>query len=78
MTNVNQTDASCKRKCSCGLIAQSKVVIKEGPNKGRQFYACMRTSSRCQYFEWDDEQPTNVQSSTSSGITCYKCGKVKE
>jgi DNA topoisomerase III len=35
-----------------------KTVLREGANKGRQFWGCPNhESARCKYFEWDDEPP---------------------
>jgi len=48
------------RRCLCDLTAVQKTVLKEGANKGRQFWCCPNhESARCKFFEWDDEPPRN-------------------
>lgn len=60
------------RRCLCDLTAVQKTVLKEGPNKGRQFWCCPNhESARCKFFEWDDEPPrdeTAVKSGSSNGL----------
>lgn len=36
-----------------------KTVTKEGPNKGRQFYVCSRSTDQCKCFIWADETTPN-------------------
>ncbi|KAJ3278768.1 DNA topoisomerase 3-alpha, partial [Borealophlyctis nickersoniae] len=46
--------------CQCGTPAARRMVRKEGPNSGREFYACRKHStevSRCDFFQWADEPP---------------------
>ncbi|KFD57414.1 hypothetical protein M514_01517 [Trichuris suis] len=39
--------------CNCGLECSLLTVRKEGPNKGRTFYACSKApSERCRFFLW--------------------------
>lgn len=50
-----------------------KTVLKEGANKGRQFWCCPNhESARCKFFEWDDEPPRNDsgdgRGSSSGGV----------
>ncbi|XP_063361845.1 DNA topoisomerase 3-alpha [Cydia amplana] len=41
--------------CECGLPCKRITVHKEGPNKGRPFYACPKDfNSRCNFFQWAD------------------------
>ncbi|ELR21299.1 uracilDNA glycosylase [Acanthamoeba castellanii str. Neff] len=59
----------------CSHNEPSKVctVRKEGPNQGRQFYACAQSrESQCKFFQWLDEPPRASSSfggasSSSSG-----------
>uniref|UniRef100_A0A1Y1LNG7 DNA topoisomerase n=1 Tax=Photinus pyralis TaxID=7054 RepID=A0A1Y1LNG7_PHOPY len=44
--------------CSCNQEATLLTVRKEGPNKGRQFYACPNRS--CNYFAWASESEPNA------------------
>ena len=42
--------------CDCRLNTILQNVKKEGPNKGRQFYACKNTyEKKCNYFMWKNE-----------------------
>ncbi|KAI8901610.1 hypothetical protein BC833DRAFT_98101 [Globomyces pollinis-pini] len=57
--------------CHCKTAAVTRVVRKEGPNCGRQFYVCAKAqsdTSRCEYFKWADEQSSESrqQSGTAS------------
>ncbi|KAF8610285.1 prokaryotic type I DNA topoisomerase [Ceratobasidium sp. AG-I] len=43
------------RRCNCKLTAVQRTVHKDGPNKGRSFWACPNSEkARCGFFEWDD------------------------
>ncbi|CCO27752.1 hypothetical protein BN14_01739 [Rhizoctonia solani AG-1 IB] len=43
------------RRCNCKLTAVQRTVQKDGPNKGRAFWACPNSEkARCGFFEWDD------------------------
>ncbi|KAK3091602.1 hypothetical protein FSP39_021083 [Pinctada imbricata] len=43
--------------CGCGNTAKSLTVQKEGPNKGRPFYACNKPRGEgCNFFQWADEE----------------------
>lgn len=63
--NSNDEDV----KCNCGLPCKKITVHKEGPNKGRPFYGCVKDiSSRCNFFQWADGGSMSdwgVSSSTS-------------
>ncbi|KAL4716258.1 hypothetical protein ACJJTC_004752 [Scirpophaga incertulas] len=49
-------------QCNCRLPCKKITVHKEGPNKGRLFYACAKEfSSRCNFFQWADESSSNVE-----------------
>ncbi|XP_062607419.1 DNA topoisomerase 3-alpha-like, partial [Saccostrea cucullata] len=44
--------------CNCGNPAKMLTVNKEGPNKGRTFYACAKPREQsCKFFQWGDENP---------------------
>ncbi|KAI0066039.1 prokaryotic type I DNA topoisomerase [Artomyces pyxidatus] len=56
------------KRCRCDLTAVSKTVSKEGPTKGRLFWACPNSEqARCGFFEWDHENadPGSGMASTS-------------
>lgn len=41
--------------CKCGQIAKKLTVQKEGPNTGRQFFACSKPRDQsCNFFQWDE------------------------
>lgn len=45
-------------KCKCGIAARMQETKKEGPNKGRFFFACargFRDPQECKFFMWKDE-----------------------
>ncbi|KAK0095713.1 hypothetical protein PV326_007620 [Microctonus aethiopoides] len=47
--------------CNCGQPAKKLTVRKDGPNKGRQFYACPQgPSSPCTFFQWADADSTST------------------
>lgn len=41
--------------CNCNQPAKNLTVRKDGPNKGRSFYACSNRDSSCGFFQWIDE-----------------------
>ena len=44
--------------CRCGVAAVTRTVQKDGPNKGRLFWACPNkfgTDENCNFFEWADD-----------------------
>ncbi|XP_055539762.1 DNA topoisomerase 3-alpha isoform X2 [Wyeomyia smithii] len=42
--------------CRCNLPAKELTVKKEGPNKGRPFFACSKAQNeQCGFFQWADE-----------------------
>jgi len=44
--------------CSCGNPSSERTVRKDGPNKGRPFFSCAKTSGQdCGFFQWGDEDP---------------------
>lgn len=48
--------------CKCNQEAKLITVKKEGPNKGRQFYACAKPQNeQCDFFEWADNQKAAKQ-----------------
>lgn len=53
-----EEDIVLKPLCACGEEANSFVVRKEGPNKGRRFYCCARDQkddNRCKYFKFHSD-----------------------
>merc|ERR1740129_1309965 len=47
--------------CGCGRRSKFLVVSKPGPNCGRRFYSCPKTSG-CQFFKWDSPENNLGQS----------------
>ncbi|GAA5939357.1 DNA topoisomerase 3 [Sporobolomyces koalae] len=53
-------------ECKCALSAVERVVAKEGPNKGRSFWACPKPMGEgCGFFAWQEDGdgagPSNVR-----------------
>ena len=47
--------------CECGTPARLFTVKKDSPNKGRQFYKCVKLKEqRCEFFQWADEDITTT------------------
>ncbi|CAE6516714.1 unnamed protein product [Rhizoctonia solani] len=73
------------RRCNCKLTAVQRTVQKEGPNKGRSFWACPNSEkARCGFFEWDDDSASGsgggnfpaaarVQPRNDDQGKCFKC-----
>lgn len=43
--------------CGCALPSVMRVVAKEGPNKGKQFFVCSKQQqdeTRCNFFKFSD------------------------
>lgn len=56
-TNVAVNTEPNEMNCKCNQEAKLITVKKEGPNKGRQFYACAKPQNeQCDFFEWADNQ----------------------
>lgn len=49
-TSANGNDL----QCNCGKPTKSLTVVKDGPNKGRPFFACATRDSGCGFFQWGD------------------------
>ncbi|KAB7500912.1 DNA topoisomerase 3-alpha [Armadillidium nasatum] len=46
--------------CNCGIEAKKLTTLKEGANKGREFYTCPKIrEEQCGYFQWVDEISVN-------------------
>ncbi|KAL1916274.1 uncharacterized protein VTP21DRAFT_5891 [Calcarisporiella thermophila] len=84
------TSSSTNRaRCHCGLLCAVRTVSKDGPNKGRQFYACSKKVAQCKYFQFiEDEEvgetahidnaTTRVagESSRKQTMQCFNCGEI--
>jgi hypothetical protein len=46
-------------KCTCNIDAVKRTVVKEGPNKGREFWTCNNfdQTKKCKFFQWADQAP---------------------
>ncbi|KAJ3034776.1 DNA topoisomerase 3-alpha [Rhizophlyctis rosea] len=67
-----------KPKCDCGLIAAVKTSNKDNENKGRQFYTCIKSASRCNFFQWADDGAGaggGGGGGAAGDVTCFSCGK---
>lgn len=55
-----QHDDNSETSCECGEPAKQLTVQKEGPNQGRQFFACAKPrEAQCNFFQWSDEAGTS-------------------
>jgi DNA topoisomerase-3 len=75
--------------CRCSETSALKSVQKEGPNKGKTFWACSRPrESTCNFFEWAatdadhslSSLPSHLSSAQNpaaglSGSSCFRCGQ---
>ncbi|KAL4074090.1 DNA topoisomerase [Scleroderma citrinum] len=71
------------RQCRCKEDAVQRTVTKDGINKGRIFWTCVKGRDEgCGFFEWEDEpskpaQPMTIrtasQNNASSSGRCFKC-----
>ena len=61
-------------KCHCDLYAVKKMTVK-GENNGREFFTCVKSSGKCNYFEWADEVGKKPHQTNISNRACYKCGQ---
>lgn len=73
---------SDKPRCPCDYLAKLITVSKDGPNKGRLFYACSKTSGKCQFFQWADEEPASdraprrtLSNDAPSDAACFSCNR---
>ncbi|KAL1285517.1 DNA topoisomerase 3-alpha [Trichinella pseudospiralis] len=58
------TPQEIQTTCQCGLAGKLFTVRKEGPNKGRTFYACSKIGQgRCNFFAWADFGPAPLSRS---------------
>ncbi|XP_011293504.1 DNA topoisomerase 3-alpha isoform X2 [Musca domestica] len=58
--------------CNCNQPAKNLTVRKDGPNKGRSFYACSNRDSSCGFFQWIDENADQDFSWGSGSSTSSK------
>lgn len=60
--NVPSGSGTQNIRCDCGLPAVSRIVQKEGPNKGKSFYGCGKGdfNSRCKFFKWASDVDAGI------------------
>ncbi|XP_067670945.1 5'-3' DNA helicase ZGRF1-like [Haliotis asinina] len=67
-----KSTTSSNPPCKCGIPSKLVQVRKEGPNKGRFFYACEAPrNQQCKFFQWMD-QPSSTgggKTSSAAGVT---------
>ncbi|KAJ1918035.1 DNA topoisomerase [Mycoemilia scoparia] len=69
----NSDPSNGKPKCRCGLYANTLVVEKDGPDKGREYYKCSKQVRSCGFFRFVDGLPSKDTSKNLSN--CFKCGE---
>jgi len=69
---------TCSNLYNCLYDSCSLTVNKEGPNKGRPFFACQKpkTQGGCNYFAWADENNDSTQEQTSKSQRCVELLKL--
>ncbi|KAL8586829.1 hypothetical protein ACOMHN_052705 [Nucella lapillus] len=68
----NLAGGSTNPACKCGSASKVALVKKEGPNKGRFFYACSAPRDKqCKFFQWVDQQ-SGSSSSKGSGTSMVR------
>ncbi|KAI8319334.1 prokaryotic type I DNA topoisomerase [Martensiomyces pterosporus] len=83
----NDAAPTTKPKCKCGLFASLKQATKDGPNKGREYFACTKTFQGCGFVCWRDDvdaymngtltrQPPSSGGPGGSSSPCFRCGQV--
>nr|XP_018265665.1 DNA topoisomerase III [Kwoniella dejecticola CBS 10117]OBR87823.1 DNA topoisomerase III [Kwoniella dejecticola CBS 10117] len=56
--NDNHENDDDEVRCKCDLEARFGTVNKEGPNKGKQFWACPNNpKASCGFFQWAEDGP---------------------
>lgn len=59
-------------RCNCGQLAVRRTVSKDGPNRGRQFYACAQAKENaCQFFSWTDQSSSIGPKYSSYALQSY-------
>ena len=54
--------------CFCKMPCKVKHVSKDGPNQGRPYLSCAKSTGACNFFQWDQ----GVSSSSSSQSIYWK------
>jgi DNA topoisomerase-3 len=60
-TNFSMSAGSVN--CDCNIPAVLRVVKKEGPNCGKEFFSCSKSqsdSTKCGFFQWADSGPSDM------------------
>eukprot|EP00794_Sanderia_malayensis_P009163 gene9163-10136_t len=66
-SSANSSRSNDEAKCNCNQDAVSRIVNKDGPNKGRSFFACAKPKGQsCSYFQWADEDNNNNNNQSST------------
>ncbi|XP_023163918.2 DNA topoisomerase 3-alpha isoform X2 [Drosophila hydei] len=72
VTQRSATDSN--PKCNCDKPAKDLIVRKDGPNKGRSFFACANREKSCGFFQWGDTNEQRANSSKSNGSAAAPAG----
>ncbi|KAF6035492.1 TOP3A [Bugula neritina] len=66
-------------KCGCNMPANRLTVQKDGPNKGREFYACSKPRDQsCRFFQWADQETNSGGGANRGGGTRGRGGAGRE
>ena len=61
--NSQSEEIDSPNNCHCSVPAVKRTVSKDGPNKGKQFWACSKdfnAPDKCNFFEWTDSLPIRM------------------
>ncbi|XP_059220855.1 DNA topoisomerase 3-alpha [Stomoxys calcitrans] len=73
--STETADSAATLNCNCNKPANSLTVRKEGPNKGRGFYACANREKSCGFFQWADENGNHDTMAWGSGGGNFSSGQ---
>ncbi|XP_061605462.1 DNA topoisomerase 3-alpha [Phyllopteryx taeniolatus] len=64
--------------CNCNEATVTRIVQKDGPNKGRLFHTCGKPrDQQCNFFQWDDENVSPQGAFRGGGFNSNRNGEKK-
>ena len=72
LQKIEEQKSDVERYCKCGNLVPERIVRKEGPNLGREFYSC----TTCDFFEWKtDGNDDNIDCDCKQTKACVRVVK---
>jgi len=69
---------ACLLSCLCGQVPALRTVLRDTPNKGRQFYNCAKARGlQCNFFQWETAGQQQAHEAPSSPLH-VKGGAIEE